>query len=132
MGARPVWLAALAVALAGCNGSYVTTTGTGGSGGSGATADTTTVRITDNAFEPDSVTVAAGKTVSWTNYGTGPHSSTSNTLLWDSHQLNGSTVNSLGQSVPGQSFSFTFGAAGRYPYHDTVDSLLTGVVVVTP
>ena len=124
----------LAVALAGCGGKFVPTVATGaGAGGGGTTvSDTTLVQITDTGYQPVTVTIAVGHTVTWTNYGTGPHSATSDTLLWDSRQLNGATTGAMGQTIPGQSFSFTFDTAGTYPYHDTVDTLLTGTVVVTP
>jgi plastocyanin len=48
---------------------------------------------------------ATGDTVNWTTCATVAHTSTSNSGLWDSGNLN-----------PGQSFSFQFTTPGTFPY----------------
>ena len=70
------------------------------------------VSIVDFAFNPPTVTVPVGATVTWVNNGQAPHTTTSGTpgaanagAIWDSGTL---------QS--GQSFSFTFTSAGTFPY----------------
>ena len=71
-----------------------------------------------NVFQPATLTIAVGDTVTWTNTDTIPHTTMAGagqmdmpamampSPLWDSGNLN-----------PGQSFSFTFHQAGSYPYH---------------
>lgn len=61
--------ATLAIALAGCGGGGGETSSEegGGSGGS------TTVSVDDNLFDPESVEVAAGDTVTWEWTGSQPH-----------------------------------------------------------
>jgi plastocyanin len=80
------------------------------------------VAIRDFAFHPDSLAVPVGATVTWINCETPPqepHTTTSNTLVWDSPQLN-----------PGDRFSHTFPAAGGFPYHCTPHPFMLGKVVV--
>jgi plastocyanin len=80
------------------------------------------VAIRDFAFHPDSLAVPVGATVTWINCETPPqepHTTTSNTLVWDSPQLN-----------PRDRFSHTFPAAGGFPYHCTPHPFMLGKVVV--
>lgn len=67
---------------------------------------TVTVSVADNSFQPQSLTITAGDTVVWTNNGSNPHTSTSDTGLWDSGTLS-----------PGQTFSRVFDTPGTFPYH---------------
>jgi LPXTG-motif cell wall-anchored protein len=60
----------------------------------------------DFDFVPASLTVSAGATVTWTNNGASPHTSTSDSGAWDS-----------GTMDPGDTFSHTFSSAGTFPYH---------------
>ena len=62
-----------------------------------------TASLVDNRFQPTSLTVAVGSTVTWTNNGNNIHALTSTDGLFDSGALGG-----------GQSFSFTFDKAGTY------------------
>jgi plastocyanin len=59
-------------------------------------------------FVPDPITINVGTKVTWTNVSTGntPHTTTSDTGLWDS-----GTVNPQGM------FSFTFNTTGTFHYH---------------
>ena len=77
------------------------------------------VTIQDFFFSPTPVTINVGDTVRWTNNGPSPHSSTSDTSVWDSGVLN-----------VGQTFSFTFNTAGTYLYHCSVHPSMHGSVVV--
>lgn len=93
-----------------------------------AAAATIPVDIIDLAFSPESVTVAAGDTVVWTNSGALPHTTTSGTngtpdSLWDSGTL-----------TNGQSFSRAFLDVGSFPYFCRFHYLggMTGVVNVSP
>jgi plastocyanin len=77
------------------------------------------VSIIDFAFQPASVTVPVGATVTWTNNGMAPHTSTSSAGGWNSGTLNS-----------GQSFSFTFSRAGSFSYICTIHPQMMGTVVV--
>lgn len=84
-----------------------------------------TIEMQDFQFAPRTVTIAAGTTVNWPNPGAAPHTSTSDTGLWDS-----------GQKAPGESFSFTFTQAGSFPYfctlHGTAGGVgMAGTIIVT-
>lgn len=82
------------------------------------------VAINGFAFQPDSVKIAPGQTVTWINCETQtlePHTSTGDTDDWDSPQLS-----------PGQRFSHTFPSAPdtTYTYHCTPHPFMVGKVVV--
>lgn len=68
------------------------------------------VAIRDFSFQPDSIKVPVGATVTWVNCedtGTEPHTTTSDSAaVWSSTDLN-----------PGDRFSHTFATAGSFPYH---------------
>jgi plastocyanin len=83
------------------------------------------VAIENFTFQPDSISVPPGATVTWVNCepsGTEPHTTTSDPsgALWDSPDLS-----------PGDRFSHTFPAGGVFPYHCTPhQAFMTGKVVV--
>ena len=84
-----------------------------------------TVEMQDFVFAPKTITIVAGTTVNWPNTGQAPHTSTSDTGLWDS-----------GQKAAGESFSFTFREAGTFPYYCTLHGApggvgMAGTVIVT-
>lgn len=74
-----------------------------------ARAASTTVLIGSSFFDPQTVTVTQGDTVTWTN-GEGRHTVTSDTGAFDSGPL-----------APGQTFSFQFSQPGTYPYRDRLN-----------
>src|SRR5205814_136742 len=82
-------------------------------------AATTTVKITDTAFSPKNVTVAFGDTVKWTNDGKVNHQLVANNGTFASAVLK-----------PGDSYSFTFKAAGTFNYHDALHPSISGQVKV--
>jgi plastocyanin len=89
-------------------------------GPSPARAANADVTIQNFAFSPATVTVNVGDTVTWTNQESGvPHTTTSDTAVWDSGTL-----------TTGQSFSFTFTQAGTFTYHCTIHPNMTGTVIV--
>ncbi len=92
-----------------------TTTGTPGTCQSG----TVDIAIRNFAFVPSDITVCRGATVRWTNFDTAPHTSTSDTGVWDSGLL-----------LTNQSFSFTFNTLGDFPYHCSVHPNMHGIVRV--
>ncbi len=84
-----------------------------------ALAATVQVQIMGMNFHPDTVTVAPGTTVTWTNDDSFGHTTTSDTTLWDSGLL-----------APGKSYSHIFDTPGNYPYHCAVHTFMTGTVTV--
>jgi plastocyanin len=79
------------------------------------------VAIRDFTFQPDSISVPPGATVTWVNceVGVEPHSTTSDTGAWDSSDLS-----------PGSRFSHTFPVPGAFPYHCTPHPFMLGKVIV--
>ena len=127
-------IACLALTLAACGddddddgggGSSETTTeqtdtGTAPSGGGGG--GTAEVDIPDISFEPKSLTVKAGTTVTWTNSDDVPHTVTKEGGpggKFDSGPLN-----------PGQSFSYTPTKAGTIQYLCSFHQGMVGTIVV--
>lgn len=87
---------------------------------SSASAAEVMVEIRDNYFLPESITVRRGDTVTWTNYGTNGHTTGDAALAyWHSGTLD-----------PGESYSFVFTAAGRFPYHCEFHGGMGGTVSV--
>jgi plastocyanin len=78
------------------------------------------VWMQSNAFNPSSITVSAGTTITWRNKDSAAHTVTSN---------NGGFTSSSNISGGG-TYSFQFMTAGTYPYHCTIHSGMTGQVVV--
>jgi amicyanin len=83
---------------------------------SGATAE---VKIDNFSFEPQTLTVAVGTTVTWTNRDDIPHTSVSTEGVWKSKVMD-----------TDEKFSYTFAKAGTYPYYCTIHPKMTGKVVV--
>jgi plastocyanin len=77
--------------------------------------------VMDNFFfDPESITIRQGDTVTWNNEG-GTHTTTGNHPLnyWDSDTVSN-----------GESFSFVFTAAGLFPYHCDFHGGMDGAVSV--
>jgi plastocyanin len=114
------WLIAGAAALAlGCKSSSATASSGGPPPGA------TTVNIQDFSFSPDTVTIAAGKTVYWTNKGPSAHTTVSDAGLWNSGTLNapsssGGNGYSVTDRAAGGSFTVTFNTAGTFTYHCSI------------
>jgi plastocyanin len=72
-----------------------------------------------NGFNPNSLTVAAGTTVSWTNTDSVAHTSTSDASGWNSGTL-----------APGQRFDVAFPTNGTFHYHCAIHPGMTGTVIV--
>ena len=108
-----VLAAAVALSMAACSGeSTDTTEATGG--------DEQRVEIADLAFNPETLTVAVGSTVTWVNADPDvPHTSTSDDDVWNSDTLN-----------EGDDFSFTFDEAGTFAYFCEVHPTMRGSIVV--
>jgi plastocyanin len=88
-----------------------TTTGGGAGGGQ--------VVIKNLAFDPATVTIKAGESVTWTN-----QDSMNHTVVADQGEFKS------GELANGATFSFTFDKAGSYAYHCSIHPSMTGTVVV--
>jgi plastocyanin len=83
---------------------------------SSATAE---VKIDNFTFGPQTITVPAGTTVTWTNKDDIPHTSVSTEGVFKSKVLD-----------TDEKFSYTFTKAGTYPYYCTIHPKMTGQIVV--
>ena len=79
------------------------------------------VAARDSFFTPDTIHVAVGKAVRWTNQGHVYHSVVSDGALWGSDLLR-----------PAWWFEVRFDSAGTFPYHCSQHAAMTGTVVVDP
>ncbi len=117
-----IGLVAIAVLVSGCyqpNANINTTVQQGGATPAGATGSTVTVQ--NFAFNPVTITISKGQTVTWTNMDNVPHTVTSTTGVFDS-----------GSISSGQTFSYTFNNAGTFEYSCTIHpSIPHGTVIVT-
>jgi plastocyanin len=86
---------------------------------SAAAQGAASVSIVDFAFDPGSVTVDVGGTVTWTNQGPSAHTATADDGSFDSGTLDA-----------GGTFSFTFNTAGTFSYHCAIHPNMVGTVVV--
>ncbi|WP_211530954.1 cupredoxin domain-containing protein [Methanocalculus chunghsingensis] len=77
------------------------------------------VGIVRFTFEPDSVTIDPGTTVTWTNMDIAVHSVTSEDGIFDSGSL-----------PQGHSFEYTFTEPGTYAYFSTPHPYMTGEIIV--
>ncbi len=79
-----------------------------------------TIEIKDFSFQPDSITVPVGTTVTWINRDPANHTITSDDGKFDS-----------GTIKNGGEFKFTFSQPGTYRYHCKIHPSMTGMVTVT-
>jgi len=82
------------------------------------------VQVLKDSYSPPTITVHAGATVVWTNA--------------DTTAGNGHTVTSSGRGplksqsmAQGDTFSYTFATAGKYPYYCAIHPDMTGTVIVS-
>jgi plastocyanin len=93
---------------------------------SGCTSNTNTstsantVTIQNFAFNPATLNVQVGTTVTWINKDSTTYHVVSDTGAFDSGNL-----------ASGQSYSFTFNQAGSFPYHCSIHPSMTGTIVVS-
>ena len=80
----------------------------------------TAVTISNFAFQPDSLQIAAGTTVTWTNADSTAHTVTSDSGAFDSGQL-----------APGATFNQMFMTPGTYTYHCQIHPFMTATIVVS-
>jgi plastocyanin len=90
---------------------------------SGTPVATNTVSIKNFAFDPATITVKVGTTVTWTNSDQDPHTVTSD---GKSGPLNSKPLNQ------GDTYQYTFTQAGTFSYLCTIHPFMTATVTVTP
>ena len=83
-------------------------------------AQSQTVAIIDFAFDPATLEVPIGTTVTWTNQGTAPHTVTADDGTFDSGALQ-----------PGSTFSVTFDTPGTFAYHCEIHPNMMATIIVT-
>jgi|GEM_PF-1113042 len=76
--------------------------------------------IANFAFNPGTITVKKGTTITWQNNDTAPHTVTSDSGAFSSQTLQ-----------KGQSYAHTFNTTGTFAYHCTVHPMMHGTVIVT-
>lgn len=108
-------LAVLGAVLSACGGDDAEPTPSGAGSAPGE------VEIRNFEFMPETVTVAAGTTVTWTNRDDAPH-----TVKGD-----GNSFAESPQMNQGGTFRMTFDTAGRFPYVCGIHNYMRGTVVVT-
>lgn len=118
-------LGLLTVACGGSGGTTATTAGTGttattaGTGTTTGGAKTVQVIMSNRAYDPGTVTIKVGDTVTWVNQDAPKH---------DVVADNGEFKSDLFDK--GATFSFTFAKAGTYPYHCSIHPGMTGTIIV--
>jgi len=83
------------------------------------TPDATRITVKDFMFEPVSLTVKAGSTVTWANMDDEPHNVVSDTGLFRS-----------GAMDTNESFSFKFDKPGTYHFTCSIHPRMVGTIVV--
>ena len=86
----------------------------------------TTVTLTADGFSPQTLTVKAGTTVTWTN-----KSGEMGNVSSDPHPVHTNyTPLNLGRFAAGTSLTLTFDKPGTYGYHNHLNSVQTGTIIV--
>ena len=79
-----------------------------------------TVVMQNMAYNPSTLNVKVGTTVTWVNKDTVTHDVVSDTGLFNSGNL-----------TNGMSYNYTFNQTGTYPYYCTIHPSMTGTIVVS-
>lgn len=100
-------------------------------GGCGA-ANSTTVTISGNQLDHQTLNVSVGTTVTWVNEDQTVNTVTSDGVNTDTSLLTKARPGKFnsGPLNPGQSFSFTFSTPGTYQYSSIVHGYIMGTVIV--
>ncbi len=77
------------------------------------------VKVDNFSFSPQTITIAPGTTVTWTNRDDIPHTVVSDDKVFKSKVLD-----------TDEKFSFTFDKAGNFPYFCSIHPKMTGKVIV--
>ena len=97
--------------------------GPGGADASGAPSAAagggTPAKIIDFGFEPASINIKVGESVTWTNTGAAPHTATADDGSFDSKNM-----------ANGATFTQAFAKAGTFAYHCAIHPAMKGTVTV--
>jgi len=85
-----------------------------------STASQDSVAIRNYAFNPSTLTIRKGATVTWTNYDSVQHTVTSNSGVFSSPLLS-----------TGNTYTYQFNSTGSFSYHCSIHTYMTGTIVVT-
>ena len=113
---------AVMLAIAACAGNSIPATSAPASVAPSSAASAATgsaVSIANFSFQPPTMTIAVGTTVTWTN-----NDSTGHTVTADDGSFKSGTL------APGATFSQTFAAAGTFAYHCSIHSSMKAAVIV--
>ena len=114
----PIVALALVLAACGSSASSAPSAGRGRPAGSSAGG---AVAIIDFAFQPASISVPKGTTVTWTNTGATAHTVTADDASFDSGNLD-----------VGKTYSTIANLAGTIAYHCTIHPQMKATIVVAP
>lgn len=94
-----------------------------------------TIEITESGFNPSTLTINAGETVTWINKGSSqawPASAVhpSHNAYPESGGCLGSKFDACRRLKQGESYSFTFNQKGTWKYHDHLSPGDTGTIIV--
>jgi plastocyanin len=95
------------------------------SGSGGGPSGGNSVTIKNFAFQPKTLTVKSGTTVTWTNDDSTPH-----TVQFADKSI--PTSPDLSDAGGQRTYSHTFTAPGTYPYICGIHTFMTGTIKVTP
>ena len=88
---------------------------------SGCTSQSSnTVTIQNASFVPASMNVTVGTTVMWINKANATQNVVSDNGLFNSGNLSN-----------GMSYNYTFNQSGTYPYHSSINTSMTGTIIVS-
>ncbi len=85
------------------------------------------VNITKNSFDPSTITIKAGSSVTWVNTDTAPHRVASNPFPENDGLAGFDSKNPLG---PNGTYTFKFDKTGTFDYHDQYHPTVNGSVTV--
>jgi plastocyanin len=103
-----------------------------------------TITYTDKGFDPKTVTITQGQTVTWVNNSTHQmwiasaqhpthmgYDGTSREAHCAASYTGAAPFDECKAEAASASYSFTFDKAGTWPYHDHVNSTMFGTITVT-
>jgi plastocyanin len=125
---RLIIVLAGAIVLGACSAESSDTTGPGPTSSvspSGSSTEPGNVVIHTFAFDPQTISVTAGTTVTWTNQDPILHTVTAG-ASGKPETMFDSKLDRVGST-----FDFTFSKPGSYPYHCSIHEVMQGVVNVT-
>lgn len=109
----------LAILVSACSAPAASSAPQGAAQTSGGSANPAQIMITNFKFDPETITIKAGSTVTWTNQDTVVHNVVASDGSWKSPSLE-----------KGASFSYTFTAPGTYSYICGVHPNMKGTIIV--